>query len=200
MRPETIEQIFQSAVEVFAHSGFERAKMDEIARRAGVAKGTIYYHFKGKEELFVALMNDGMERIMDQLRRRMEVTEDPVHQLEGLLEGLVEYLYHNGTFAKLLISESWGSIERQHEFRARLRELVELIEDVLGRGGARGCFLPVKGHDTAVAIFGAASVAVLQDLFRDPDEKPAPEERIGEMADHLKQLIYKGVVASRSGK
>ncbi|MFD1427180.1 TetR/AcrR family transcriptional regulator [Kroppenstedtia sanguinis] len=197
MRPETIEQIFQSAVEVFAHSGFERAKMDEIARQAGVAKGTIYYHFKGKEELFVALMNDGMERLMDRLRRRIEATEDPIYQLEGLLEALVEYLYHHGTFAKLLISEAWGSIERQHEFRTRLRELVELIEDVLEEGVSSGHFLPLKGHDTAVAIFGAASVAVLQDLFRDLDEKSAPEERIAEMADHLNQLIYKGVGVSR---
>lgn len=194
MRPETIEQIFQSAVDVFAHSGFERAKMDDIARHAGVAKGTIYYHFKGKEELFVALMNARMEGIMDRLQRQITETEDPVLQLRGLLEAMVEYLYRNRTFAKLLISETWGSIQRQHEFRARIRELVDLIEGVLTRGVSQECFRPTRGHDTAVAIFGAVSVAVLQDIIRDPEEEFTPEERIGEMVGNLELLLYKGLV------
>ena len=46
MRHETVDLIFNAAIEVFAESGFDQAKMDDIARAAGVAKGTIYYHFK----------------------------------------------------------------------------------------------------------------------------------------------------------
>ncbi|WP_353963340.1 helix-turn-helix domain-containing protein [Tepidibacillus marianensis] len=44
--------MFDAAIDVFSEYGFEKAKMDLIAEKANVAKGTIYYHFKSKEEIF----------------------------------------------------------------------------------------------------------------------------------------------------
>ncbi|SDC96326.1 transcriptional regulator, TetR family [Melghirimyces thermohalophilus] len=197
MRGETIEQIFHSAVEVFAHSGFERAKIDDVARHAGVAKGTIYYHFKGKEELFVALMRDGMEKMTEQIHRQMGREPDPLRRLRALLQAQVEYLYEHGTFAKLLLSESWGSVERQQEFRAKIRELVELIEEVLIQGAEEGSFRPqMSHHDTAVAMFGAISVSVLQDLFS-PERTGTREERVAGLVANLEKLFVDGVVVSK---
>ncbi|GGE06305.1 hypothetical protein GCM10011571_04270 [Marinithermofilum abyssi] len=190
MKQETVEQIFRAAVEIFAESGFERAKMDDIAQRAQVAKGTIYYHFKGKEELFVALMNSGMEKFTDVVRRATEAHQDPADQLRGLLRAKVTYLYHHGTFAKLLLSEVWGSKERQQAFRARIRDLVELIEGVLRRGGdSRFTSSRDRLHETAVAIFGAISVTVLQEIFRAEDRELLEGDRIEVMLDTLEPLI-----------
>ncbi|MDR6225337.1 TetR/AcrR family transcriptional regulator [Desmospora profundinema] len=196
MGSDTIEHIFGAAVCVFAESGFERARMDEIARRAGVAKGTIYYHFKSKEELFVALMNNGMERLTAYLRRRLAQVEDPQEQLGEILDAQVRYLYDNGTFAKLLISEVWGSIERQRVFRARIRDLVSIIEEVIRRGEKEGSFRTLKVQETAVAIFGAISVAVLQELFRfeEQERQDVKEERIPDLVRNLETLIHHGLI------
>ncbi|SMO93617.1 TetR/AcrR family transcriptional regulator [Melghirimyces algeriensis] len=196
MSQEKTEQIFQAAVEIFAQHGFERSKMDEIARHAGVAKGTIYYHFKSKEELFVALMNNRMEKIKEMLNRCMSDTDDPVKQLRNLLEMMVTYLVQNGTFAKLLISEAWGSVERQWEFRARIRELVDIIERVIHRGISQERFYPSNESDTSFSIFGAVSVLVLQEVFRDPQTQSISEERISQMVDSIEQMVYQGVVIS----
>lgn len=196
MGSATIEHIFEAAVSVFAESGFERARMDEIANRAKVAKGTIYYHFKSKEELFVALMNNRMERLIAYLRSRLQQVEHPQNRLGEILDAQVRYLYDNGTFTKLLISEVWGSIERQRVFRARIRDLVAIIEEVINQGEKAGEFRAVKVHETAVAIFGAIGVAVLQELFRfeEQEREAVKEERIPELVDNLKTLIHHGLI------
>ncbi|OYD06299.1 TetR/AcrR family transcriptional regulator [Paludifilum halophilum] len=200
MGRETIDQIFAAAVDVFAHSSFERAKMDEIAGYAGVAKGTIYYHFKSKEELFVALMNDGMEQITEFLRRRIASAEGAADQLREALEAYVTYLFRNGTFAKLLLSEVWGSTQRQHVFRARIRELVAIIEEVLAQGESEGVFRPMDKRETAVAVFGAASVTVLQEIFhrQEGGDDMEIDERIPSLVAALEALLYRGVISSRN--
>jgi AcrR family transcriptional regulator len=55
--PERAEQIFAAAYELFAAQGYHRTSMDAIAERAGVAKGTLYWYFKSKRELFIALFH-----------------------------------------------------------------------------------------------------------------------------------------------
>ncbi|MBW7933540.1 MAG: TetR/AcrR family transcriptional regulator [Gemmatimonadaceae bacterium] len=55
---ERPHQLIVAALEVFSEQGFTAARLDEIARRAGVSKGTIYLYFAGKDELFKAVVND----------------------------------------------------------------------------------------------------------------------------------------------
>lgn len=57
-------KIMAAAVEVFAENGYHRASMDEIALRAQVAKGTLYYNFPGKSQLFKAIVKEGFEKVM----------------------------------------------------------------------------------------------------------------------------------------
>ena len=52
---KTKRAIFESAIKVFSKSGYTGATMDEVVAKAGVAKGSLYYHFKSKEELFILL-------------------------------------------------------------------------------------------------------------------------------------------------
>ena len=61
-------EICAAALEVFAEKGFAAAKLDEIARRAGVSKGTLYLYFKDKEELFRAVVRDTVSPNIDSLR------------------------------------------------------------------------------------------------------------------------------------
>ena len=91
MRHEKVDLIFKAAIEVFAESGFDQAKMDDIAKAAGVAKGTIYYHFKSKEELFVGLMNEGVQKLIDSAQRNVDLHESPTDQLLALVENQVHF-------------------------------------------------------------------------------------------------------------
>ena len=65
MEPEARRQaILEAALHMFAEHGFEAARLDDVAARAGVAKGTLYLYFASKEALFEALIRNAVAPIM----------------------------------------------------------------------------------------------------------------------------------------
>lgn len=70
---ESRRKILEAAREIFFRDGFEAANLDEVARRAGLAKGTIYRHFDSKGELYVAVLAHNADVFV----RRMQETIDP---------------------------------------------------------------------------------------------------------------------------
>ncbi|MEZ5924092.1 MAG: TetR/AcrR family transcriptional regulator [Hyphomicrobiaceae bacterium] len=60
-------QILAAALTVFAKQGYEGARLDEIAERAGVAKGTLYLYFPGKQAIFEALVQSAADPVLDRL-------------------------------------------------------------------------------------------------------------------------------------
>jgi TetR/AcrR family transcriptional regulator, repressor for uid operon len=61
-KAELKEKIIQAAVESFSQTGFDRTKMEDIAKRLGLSKGTIYLYFKSKEDLFLAICEHNIQR------------------------------------------------------------------------------------------------------------------------------------------
>jgi len=84
MADERENRILDAANKLVTHYGYDKTTVDDIAQEAGVSKGAIYLHFKGKEALFEALLLRESERVMDDMFARIEA--DP----EG---GTLFYLY-----------------------------------------------------------------------------------------------------------
>lgn len=194
MRHETVDLIFNAAIEVFAESGFDQAKMDDIARAAGVAKGTIYYHFKSKEELFVGLMNEGVQKLIDRARQYLKLHKSPTDQLMALVENQIHFYVQNGKLAKLLLNEAFGTKTRQVQFRRKIGEYLQLIEEVMIEGNRLGEFQIKHVPEAASAIFGAASVVVLQKLYSMEEVDPARIERdIPPMVETVRRMVLCGI-------
>ena len=102
-------EICAAALEVFAENGFAAAKLDEIAKRAGVSKGTLYLYFKDKEQLFRAVVRDAVVPNVERLRGDLIQTGLPFRDLIRLfLSHFVEVTGRVpvGAVAKMVISES----------------------------------------------------------------------------------------------
>lgn len=197
MRHEKVDVIFQAAVQVFADQGFDQAKMDDIAQAAGVAKGTIYYHFKSKEDLFTGLMDEGMEKLINCAKRHINNEESPVEQMRGLIQAHSRFFMENGKLAKLLLNEAFGTKERQNKFRARIREYIQLIELLIQRGIATGDFDVEYPAEMAVSIFGAGSVVVLHKLFTldETTLTPAKSEEVTQaVIQSLNQFVFRSLL------
>jgi AcrR family transcriptional regulator len=201
MRHEKIDMFYKAAIEVFSESGFDQAKMDEIAQAAGVAKGTIYYHFKSKEELFVGLMNEGIEKLIDYVKRVVETYSSPVEQLKALIEAQVVFFIENRKLARLILNEAFGSRERQIQFRKEIRKYLLFIEELLKQGIEAGAFTLTRTAEAASAIFGAISVLVLQKIcvYEDLAIENA-EKEIPEITKILCQMIFQGFLNKSSSK
>ena len=102
-------EICAAALEVFAEKGFAAAKLDDIAKRAGVSKGTLYLYFKDKEQLFRAVVRDAVVPNVDRLRAALIQTGLPFGDLVRMfLANFVEVANRVpvGAVAKMVISES----------------------------------------------------------------------------------------------
>jgi AcrR family transcriptional regulator len=102
-------EICAAALEVFAEKGFAAAKLDEIAKRAGVSKGTLYLYFEDKEQLFRAVVRDTVVPNVENLRAALIQTGLPFADLVRLFLGQFVEIANRvpiGAVAKMVISES----------------------------------------------------------------------------------------------
>lgn len=150
-RKERERLILQAAEDVFQEKGYYDASMDEVAARVGIAKGTIYTHFPGKEELVIAIFERDMRKFLEGVDSVLDAQPTPVAKLEALLQfifvGLDSKLtrllssMYNGVDMKRMIVQKGGCV---HELWAYLvTRTTQLIEE----GKAMGEFdatIPTK--------------------------------------------------------
>src|ERR1700730_10075446 len=119
-RREREELIIQAAEEVLQEKGYYETSMDEIAARVGIAKGTIYTHFPGKEELVMAIFTRTMQTFLEGIDEVIETEPTPRAKLEALLQFVYTGLYskqtrllssmYNGVDLKRIIVEKGGCV------------------------------------------------------------------------------------------
>ncbi len=194
MRHEKVDIIFQAAVQVFAERGFDQAKMDEIAQVAGVAKGTIYYHFKSKEDLFSALMNEGIENLIDYAKRNITLYSRPIEQLNALIHAHIQFFIENKKLAKLLLAEAFGTKERQRQFRRQIHEYILLIKRILDEGVRAGEFSMIHPHEMASSLFGAASIVVLHKIYSFEGRERKVDLKATVMVETIRELVFNGIL------
>lgn len=100
------EEILAAAFKVFADHGFEATRIDEIARRAGIAKGTIYLYFRDKEHLFRAMVRSLVQRRFDAVAGNFEGTaEQLLRELQSRMYSQVVKNEKVRSIVRLLIAE-----------------------------------------------------------------------------------------------
>lgn len=91
-REATRAALIDAALDVFARSGFYAASLDEIAAAAGMSKGALYYNFASKEELFLALLEDRFQRILDTVRANADGAQSAAHLFVSAIEDIPGWL------------------------------------------------------------------------------------------------------------
>ncbi|MFC7495033.1 MULTISPECIES: TetR/AcrR family transcriptional regulator [unclassified Nocardioides] len=104
-RRERRAQLMESALEVFVAQGYHAAAMDDIAERAGVSKPVLYQHFPGKLDLYLALLDQSCDAIIENCRRALESTEDNKLRVQAAIDVFYEYVASD-TGAFRLVFES----------------------------------------------------------------------------------------------
>jgi AcrR family transcriptional regulator len=89
---ERPRQILEAALAVFAERGLTGARLDDIARRAGLSKGTIYLYFPNKEELFREVIRHSVIAFIERGEARLETADDPMQALDAWMEGYWAWL------------------------------------------------------------------------------------------------------------
>jgi AcrR family transcriptional regulator len=162
-------EILRAAFEAFAERGYDKTSMDDIVRRCGLSKGTLYWHFKNKHDLLIATINmamggirQSMEAIMNQdapagerLRRMFIETSDSFLEDPNLIGLLANFFF-----------QSSQSPEAQHVMRSAYDIFVSLLEQLIQEGIDSGEFRPVDARMAAIMLIGAGDGIVFQALLK----------------------------------
>ncbi|GAB3801496.1 TetR/AcrR family transcriptional regulator [Micromonospora zhanjiangensis] len=169
-RVDTRQRLFEAAVELIAEQGFSATTVDDIAARAGVAKGTVYYNFASKTSLFEELLRHGIGLLTEQFRAAVAGLP-PRPALAALVRAQLEYIRRYRAFAQLLLSEMWRTNrEWQQTLRLLRAEAIGVIAETV-RAGVDAGDLPadLDVQLASSALFGVGLVVAVDWLVFQPD-------------------------------
>ncbi|MBS0372130.1 MAG: TetR/AcrR family transcriptional regulator [Proteobacteria bacterium] len=140
-------ELAAAALSLFIEKGFAATRLDEVAARAGVSKGTLYLYFDSKEALFKAVIEEGVLPLFDEMEAKLETLKDDPERL--LREILLDWWQKVGQtdlggISKLIIAEAgnFPEVARYHHEAVIVRWMA-LLGNAIDIGIARGVFRPL---------------------------------------------------------
>jgi AcrR family transcriptional regulator len=158
-------EIIGAALEVFAAKGFADAKLDDIARRAGISKGTLYLYFETKEDLFRAVARSAVASHLETIESTAEAFDRPFAELAPMLLSRAAQMMSGGqlpAMARMVIGES-----RMFPDLARIwhddvvARVIRMVAGIIGRAQARGEVAPGDPRLHAFSLMGPMVMAML---------------------------------------
>ncbi len=185
-REQRREQVLDAAREVFVVSGFHAAGMDEIAERAGVSKPVLYQHFPSKLDLYLALLDAGINDLLTSTADAMRSTTDNKARVLATMQAYFAFVEEQGGVYRLVFeSDIINEPEVRHRVDAAHAGIAALIAEVIAED---------TGLSTAQALLlgsglqGLAQIAATQWL-KDTERGISRDEAAGLVAS----LAWRGI-------
>jgi len=158
-------EIRAAALEVFAEKGFAAAKLDEIARRAGVSKGTLYLYFADKEQLFRAVVRDSIAPNVEAITSALAAVDLPFAQvIPALFARFAENIgkIPVGAVAKMVIGESSNFPELARVWHDEIAsKAIGAVTALIAKAQARGEVRPGDPRLYAFTLMGPMIMSAL---------------------------------------
>jgi TetR/AcrR family fatty acid metabolism transcriptional regulator len=198
-RQDKRERILAAAIRAFAAAGFHATRVSDVARIAGVADGTIYLYFHSKNDLLAAVFASAMERFSARGEARLWEDDDPVHQLQRLIELHLELLGEDRDLAVVFQIDLRHSLQFLSEVsRGTLRGYLELIAGIVARGQGAERFAPdLPPLEAAKLVFGVLDELATNWVLSDRNYRLA--SKAPEAAAFLLRALGEGGAAGAPG-
>jgi TetR/AcrR family transcriptional regulator, cholesterol catabolism regulator len=181
------EEILKIAAEVFFARGFDGAKLEDIAREAGIVKGSLYHYFESKEDIYERLIED-IVNLVD-FKDVAKGTTPPEERLEAMVRRRVEMVAAHpveiGILGRQLAHMDGDIGDWARDYR---RRNFDALRQVIGQGQRSGVFRPADPEALAAFILG--TITVLSEWYR-----PGGRLDADTIVDELTQFIMSGVGA-----
>ncbi|MFC4347337.1 TetR/AcrR family transcriptional regulator [Kordiimonas lipolytica] len=108
------ERILKEAIDLFYEKGFERTTVRDIAARAGILSGSLFHHFKSKQEILYTAMALTTRSMGESAEKAVEGLDDPVEQLRALVLNELNSIHRESGHAAYVLVDEWRSLEPQY--------------------------------------------------------------------------------------
>jgi len=152
-------QILEAGEKLFAKKGFYPTTMEEVARAAGLAKGTIYLHFNDKRDLFFSIIEKKLDILLEKIEKEMRKDEFPSQRIKLAIGIHLRFLEENRDFFKIMqaLPESLKQ-EMERKLKGRVIEkqsrYVEILDQLIRKGIRNQEIKPLDSRKLAVILVG----------------------------------------------
>jgi TetR/AcrR family fatty acid metabolism transcriptional regulator len=134
-------RIIDAATKVFARKGFFKAKVSEIAKEAKVADGTIYLYFENKDAILIALFEEQMKRVLENMREDISEEKDVIRKIQKFALSHLKLIEQNKDMAEIIQVELRQSTKFMKEYKnEKFAEYLDLISAIIKEGQDKGIF------------------------------------------------------------
>jgi TetR/AcrR family fatty acid metabolism transcriptional regulator len=201
-KAEKKAKILEAALKVFSRQGYVPASLDEVAKAADVAKGTLYLYFRDKENLFESTIMFVIDRLAERIRSNVQESMDPLRIFELLAYHQLDFFAGNRDFFAVFHNILHDNVLKKHKklfdsLNKRMDELLEFVSSVVERGKKAGRIRRDVPTEDLVHIFGGMIMNMTRFLFH-----PAGRDEgfdAAEKARSITRVFLEGVVPAKNG-
>ena len=183
--------IREAAMRVVSRKGLAKATVEDIAREAGVAKGTVYLYFRSRHEILEKTIGAAVDDLLDRLRRAAEGTSPFAEALERLLAAQFAFFDENRDFFRLYFASGEYSEDRRLRQSCRYRLHIDQLAALIRAGRRRGELKGLDPERAAIAIAGASRDLILRRIHEKQPPSPGADARF------LRDVLVSGLSAGR---
>jgi len=184
------EKILRAADKLFGESGYDAVSTREIAELAGVNKALIHYHFKSKEDLLAAVLDDYYERANQALMAALAAPGAPRDMMRRVIDAYCDFLAHNRSFSRIVQREGAGG---PHEglIRKRLQGMFTAGITAVQAAWPASRSGDMAAHHLLVSFYGMiVSYFTYSDLLKHlTGVNPLSRQQLAQRKQHLYRMV-----------
>jgi AcrR family transcriptional regulator len=166
---KTKRKIFNVAIKLFSEKGYDNSSIEEITAIAGVAKGSLYYHFSKKEDIFDMVLHEGIELLKNNIELKTRACTNSTDKIKAVILIQVKVIVKYEELLNVILSEIWGEGEKNRKCRKAIFEYIKIIEDIIQEGIDNGEFYNGDVEAIASGIFGVTASSLIYRLKKNRD-------------------------------
>ncbi len=181
MNPESTDtrtRILEAAVQVFAEKGYHETRMDDIVSQSNTSKGSIYFYFPSKQDIFLGLIDTFTGLLESRLKDSIAAEEHGIQQVDSALSASLRLFSQYRTLAKIVLVQAVGLGAAFEERRRAINDrFAAIIQSRLERAIQDGSIPPLQADLAARAWVGALNEIVIHWIYTgQPDLETAVPE------------------------
>ena len=151
---KTKRKIFETSMKLFAEKGYDATSIEDITETVGVAKGTLYYHFTSKEEIFDFLVEEGIKLLQNSVDIKIAKYSNYLDKIKAIILIQIKIVNKYENLINIILTQLWGKEKRNQKCQKLIYDYIDKIEDIVKIGLSKG---QIKGDDAkiiATEIYG----------------------------------------------
>jgi AcrR family transcriptional regulator len=169
---------------IFARRDYHEVQMDDVVEASGVGKGTLYRYFPSKQDLFLAVMFDGIQRLRRELESAVRTDESPARRVRRIVHRTLAFFWDRRFFFSLIHRGEHKMATEAREWLRHRAALSRVVEETLEAAVAARHVRPIDTRIAAEMLLG---------MMRGVNRYRAEADRLEELVDAVVEVFMCGI-------